>query len=318
KTVSRNGREWRFAGDTLGWVYSSVVDTDHQGSDDTDPWQRQYYLSSEAPSLQVSSIAVSPTTCVATSFGPESRILYIPLDSPVQGIHVSKVASRIAHDVWTSDLHGARLVLGANKQAAVIEDIAVCTSLHRLPTQSDVFALAQSENIIYTGLRNGGIIRFDARVQASQGYPLFDSTSQRSSSVIGLKLLHDHRLLVSFIDGRISTFDLRFPVRTPSMDFTGNFNSYTNRLPVVTDPHENFIFAAGQDNRIRLWSLMTGGPPLPTAGMGSINQAAFERPFKHRVAALQVVEEKEGMCLWAASGTELCKYSLGHRSGIGI
>lgn len=65
------------------------------------------------------------------------------------------------HDVWTTDLQGSRLVLGnqsfvlptisltsesgANKQAVVIEDIAVCASLQRLPTYSDVFALAQRE-----------------------------------------------------------------------------------------------------------------------------------------------------------------------------
>lgn len=65
------------------------------------------------------------------------------------------------HDVWTADLLGSRLVLGndglvvrtisltslsgANKQAVVIEDIAICASLQRLPTQSDVFALAQHQ-----------------------------------------------------------------------------------------------------------------------------------------------------------------------------
>jgi hypothetical protein len=155
---------------------------------------------------------------------------------------------------------------GANGQAAVIEDIAVATSLQRLPTKSDVFALAQREvrvhcsfifgpsrltvvqNVLYTGLRNGGILRFDTRLQRTNSHPLFDSTSQRiRSSITGLKHLRDNQLLVSFLDGgvsisgsqcgeaaegriQISTFDLRFPIRTPLMTFTGNFNSYTNRL----------------------------------------------------------------------------------------
>lgn len=78
------------------------------------------------------------------------------------------------------------------------------------------------------------------------------------------------------------------------------------------------MFAAGQDNRIRLWSLITGGLALHPRGTGSINQTAFERSFKHHIAALQVTEEREGMSLWAASGAELYKYSLGHRSGIRI
>lgn len=146
----------------------------------------------------------------------------------------------------------------------MIEDIAICSSLQRLPTQSDVFALAQHEvrvhlsfilasrltvtqNVIYTGLRNGGILRFDARVQRSNSHPLFNSIPQRTSSITGLKHLRDHQLLVSFLDGgvrvsnswcdtgaesriQISTFDLRFPIRTPSITFTGNFNLYTNKL----------------------------------------------------------------------------------------
>ncbi|KAF8551698.1 hypothetical protein OG21DRAFT_1417483, partial [Imleria badia] len=304
KTVSHSGRVWNFVGDTLGWFYASTVD-----QETVDDWLPQYHLASEARHP-------SSRCLVATSFGPECRILCVALDSPVQGIYVSRIESRIVHDVWATDLLGSRLVLGANKQAVVIEDIAVSTSLHRLPTHSDVFALAQHENLVYTGLRNGGIIRFDTRVQRYQSHPLFDCMSRRSSSITALKHLHDHKLVVSYIDGG-ATFDLRFPVRTPLMEFTGNFNSYTTRLPLATDSHEKFLFAAGQDNRIRLWSLTKGGPALDPGGTGSTHQTAFQRPFEHRIAALQVVEEKEGPCLWAASGTELCKYSLGHR-GIGI
>ncbi|KAH0832092.1 hypothetical protein J3R83DRAFT_13001 [Lanmaoa asiatica] len=335
QTVCHDGRVWSFVGDTLGWFYSSVVDKDHEEMDTIDGWQRQFHLSSEAPLLQISSIGVSGTTCVATSFGPECRILYVPLDSSVEGIHTTRIDGRIVHDVWTADLQGSRLVLGnwsfvlrtisltsesgANKQAVVIEDIEVCASLQRLPTHSDVLALAQRRNILYTGLRNGRILQFDTRVQRSNVYPLFDSVSQCTSSITGLKHLHDYQLLVSFIDGGISTFDLRFPIRTPLLTFTGNFNTYTVRLPLATDPYEKFLFAAGQDNRIRLWSLITGGPTLhPDPGTSSINQTVFQRPFEHHVAALQVVEEREGMCLWAASGTELCKYNLGHRSQIKI
>lgn len=61
---------------------------------------------------------------------------------------------------------------------------------------------------------------------------------------------------------------------------------------------------------------MTGGPALDTGGTGSTSETLFQQPFKQRVSALQVVEEREGMHLLAASGTEVCKYSLGHRLGI--
>lgn len=103
------------------------------------------------------------------------------------------------------------------------------------------------QNLLYTGLRNGGILRFDTRLQRLNSHPLFDSISEPTTSITNLKHLLDHQLLVSFIDGRassamshcrgaakgriqISTFDLRFPVRTPLATFTGHFNKYTIRL----------------------------------------------------------------------------------------
>lgn len=61
------------------------------------------------------------------------------------------------------------------------------------------------QNVLYTGLRNGGILRFDTRLQSSNSHPLFDTLSQRTSSITGLKHLRDHQLLVSFIDGGASS-----------------------------------------------------------------------------------------------------------------
>lgn len=107
------------------------------------------------------------------------------------------------------------------------------------------------------------------------------------------------------------------------MSFTGNINTYitkTVRLhvrfnspcsyditqPIAVDPHEQFLFAAGQDRRIRLWSLRTGGPPLVSPA------SVFQKPFEDPVRALQVVEEQEGVLgLWATSGAALHKFNLG-------
>ncbi|KIJ62608.1 hypothetical protein HYDPIDRAFT_30208 [Hydnomerulius pinastri MD-312] len=235
-------------------------------------------------------------------------------------IRVMRIDSRVLYDVWTADLQGSRLVLGANKQAVVIDDIADRAAIHYLPTHSDVFALAQDDSILYTGLRNGNVLRFDTRVKRSKGDVLLDGLfTQRSSSITNLKLLRDSQLLVSNVDGSISTFDLRYPTsRTPLMTFTGNDNSYTIKAPIVTDPSEDILFAAGQDRRIRLWSLRTGGPPLVPELPDLTHQTAFQHQFEHPVRAMQVTEERDGMCLWAASGTELYKYSLGQRTGWNI
>jgi DDB1- and CUL4-associated factor 4 len=78
--------------------------------------------------------------------------------------------------------------------------------------------------------------------------------------------------------------------------------------PIAVDPHEEFLFAAGQDHCVRLWSLRAGGPPLVSPA------SAFRRPFDNPVRALQIVEEEGGMALWTASGTALHKYHLGQRT----
>ncbi|KIK77506.1 hypothetical protein PAXRUDRAFT_166620 [Paxillus rubicundulus Ve08.2h10] len=322
QTVCHDGRVWSFAGDSMGWFYSSIIDNDNEaiGWHTSHGWEPEFNLSSEAPLSQVSSICVSGSRCIATSFGPECRILHLPLDSVVEDIRVSRTDTRIVHDVWTADFQASRLVLGANKQAVVIDDISDRAAVHYLPTNSDVFALAQDDSILYTGLRNGGILRFDTRITRSKGHVLLDGLfAQHSNSITNLKLLRDSQLLVGNVDGSISTFDLRFPAcRTPLMAFHGNINSYTIKVPLVTDQSENILFAAGQDRKIRLWSLRTGGAPLVSAGADLTHQTAFQHQFEHPVRAMQIIEDSEGMYLWAASGSELYKYSLGHRNGIGI
>ncbi|KAH7885250.1 hypothetical protein F5I97DRAFT_1352687 [Phlebopus sp. FC_14] len=310
QTVYHNGRLCSFAGDSMGWFYSSIIDTEDDAANwhTSHGWQPEFNLSSE-----VSSICISGSRCIATSFGPDCRILHLPLDSVAEDIRVSRIDSRIVHDVWSADLCGSRLVLGANKRAVVIDDVAERAAVRQLMTDSDVFALAQDDKILYTGLRNGALLRFDTRAGSVKRDALFDNVfTQKSNSITNLKLLRDSQLLVSNVNGKISTFDLRFCSCRPLMEFTGNVNSYTIKAPMVVDPSENIVFAAGQDHRVRLWSLRQGGAPLVSDEM-SEDQSAFKHQFEHPVRVLQIMEDMDGTCLWIASGTELYKYNLGQR-----
>ncbi|KAL4080701.1 hypothetical protein J3A83DRAFT_4184689 [Scleroderma citrinum] len=229
------------------------------------------------------------------------------------------IDSRIACDVWTADLQGSRLILGANKQAVCIDDISERAAVYPLPTGSDVFAVAQQEQIIYTGLRNGSILRFDNRLWKPRGDALLDGLfTQSSNSVTNLRLLRDSQLLVVNIDGSISIFDLRFLTsRTPFKILTGNVNSYFIKMPIAVDSSEEVLFAAGQDSRIRLWSLRSGGPPLTPSSNVTIpkpyRRDLLEYQFEHPVRSMQLSEDENGMNLWAASGYDLFKYSLGQR-----
>lgn len=84
------------------------------------------------------------------------------------------------------------------------------------------------------------------------------------------------------------------------------------------DPSEDVLFAAGQDNRIRMWSLRSGGPPLtpdpsivtPKPYGRELLQYQFEKP----VRSIQILENGNNKNLWAASGYELFKYNLGQRT----
>ncbi|KAG1774887.1 hypothetical protein EV702DRAFT_1121669 [Suillus placidus] len=307
QAVSYNNNVHSFAGDTGGWFYSSVVGRDElvTGHHTSHGWRPEFSLSSE-----ISSICISGSRCIATSFGPESKILHFPLDLDSEDIRVTRVNNRSVRDIWTADFQGTRLVLGTNDQAVVIDDAANRATVCFMKTGSDVFAVAQDNNIIYTGSRAGIVQRFDSRIASVKGDRIFnDPYTTQNNSVTNLKIFYDWQLLTSNIDGSLAMFDLRFPGnRTPVISFTGNINTYTTKTPIAVDPHEQFLFAAGQDRRIRLWSLSTGGPPLVSP------VSVFQKPFENPIRALQVVEEQEGVLgLWATSGAALYKYNLGQR-----
>ncbi|KAF9241155.1 hypothetical protein BU15DRAFT_73630 [Melanogaster broomeanus] len=329
QTVCHDGRVWSFTGDSVGWFYSSSIDNEHEDM----RWctHREFNLSSEACKLsnsgsdRVLSIAAG---ILHLCFWLDvhcylfwSRLQDAAITARFPSLSVSVFGGRRpVHDIWTADLQGSRLVLGANKQAVVMDGVEDRPTTQYLPTQSDVFALAQHDSILYTGLRNGEILRFDTRVRISKGDALLDGIfAQTSNSITNLKLMRNSQLLVSNVDGRVSDIDVRstFSHFSDAVDdFTGNINSYIIKAPLAMDQRENILFAAGQDRKIRLWSLRTGGPPL-SGGTALTGQTALQQQFEDPVRGMQITAEDAGMCLWAASGTELLKYSLGHH-GIGV
>ncbi|KAH7927769.1 hypothetical protein BV22DRAFT_1031392 [Leucogyrophana mollusca] len=319
KTAAYNGRLWSFSGDSDGWFYSSLIDDENEslGYHTSHGWRGDFNLSSE-----ISSICTSGSRCIATSFGPDSQILYLPLDSESQAIRIIRIHPRVAHDIWTSDLQGSRLVLGASQQAVILNDTDQ-TGFQILKTNSDVLAVTQSENVVYTGSRDGNVLRFDTRLATSKGQSLLgDLFSSKTNSVTNLKVFRDWQLLVTNIDGNMATFDLRFPQgKTPLLTCSGHVNSYITKTPLAIDPSEDFVFAAGQDRRLRVWSLRTGGDPLypdrsppfaSSSGAGERN--LFDNIFDSPINALQVSEARDGICLWVTSHTDLYQYHLGQRT----
>jgi len=217
------------------------------------------------------------------------------------------------HDVWTSHLRGRNLAIGASKKAIFLKDIGTARSVHFLDTQSDVFTVEQQENLVYTGTRSGCITRFDTRLPDLGGQRLFEDVFQpQTSSVTHLKIVREWQLVAGNMNGSLGAYDLRFARgSTPLLMFPGHINSYTTKLPLAVDPSEDFLFVAGQDKRIRAWSLQSGEALTPPGPSSLSSLSIFGMQFSNLVGAMQVTEEQDEICLWAASGGDLFKYYLG-------
>lgn len=239
------------------------------------------------------------------------------------------------HDIWASHLQGHKLVLGANQKAVYLSDVDSNRAPQFLNTNSDVFAVFLQDNLIYTGARNGTIQRFDTRSGKQRGQKLFESRffDAPRSSVLHLEPIRDSQLFVSQMNGDLACFDLRFPglSSNPVVQYEGHVNSYTQRLGIAFDHTEGFVFAAGQDCRIRGWSLHTGAPitstpPDPTVKTtlnipvsavhrteANVEGNPFFTTFPHPIETMEVSTEAGGSSLWAACDHELFQYHLGQR-----
>jgi DDB1- and CUL4-associated factor 4 len=115
---------------------------------------------------------------------------------------------------------------------------------------------------------------------------------------------------------------------------------------LAVDLENDFVYAAGQDCRIRAWRLATGEPLEPSSPSpfssrshppaSSQNANPFLATFEDPVEVLQVTPAvydtseptegqdddqgkqtrgvtPDGMCLWAASGRDLWRWNLGQR-----
>ncbi|PBK75019.1 hypothetical protein ARMSODRAFT_971000 [Armillaria solidipes] len=290
-----NGQPRRFLGDDRGFLYSCDL---HDLE-----WAPQFNLH---PSSQISSICSSGDFCIsrrpsATCFGASSKIAVQNLRMPMR---TTLLTLNRVHDIWTSHLRDRTLVLGANKQAVLLRDVEASSPVEPLHTNSDVFAIEQKDNLIYTGTRGGSILVFDKRTtdRKSHGQKIFDGRVR--SSVVHLSCFHDTKMLVSHMDGTLCALDLRYPTARESiMEFRGHVNRLSRTLGTAIDPCEDFLYAAGDDGRVRGWSLRTGGDAFwDIPGPGSAEP----------IVAMQVTEEKrDGACLWAAGGRVLGRYYLG-------
>lgn len=126
---------------------------------------------------------------------------------------------------------------------------------------------------------------------------------------------------------QMDMYDLRFPVQSkPILSFSGHVNTYCQKLvrtcapPHATltntfhwqafavDPLSEFLFVAGQDHRIRSWSLRTGILLTPHAEENF--HKLFKTKFEEPISSMQVTNEREHLSISISSGPRLQKYHL--------
>ncbi|KAL4259462.1 CUL4-DDB1 E3 ligase complex substrate receptor [Pleurotus pulmonarius] len=360
KATNTAGDTHFLVGDSYGWICRATVPYSEHDSYHALPaqdfWGMDFNLN---PSSEISSMCSSGARCVATSAGTAAKITVMDLDSA--SLHSMLYTLNGLHDIWTSHLSGRSLVIGAERQAVYIEDIDVGPPLRTLETHSDIFSVHKSDSLVYTGARNGDIARFDLRSSkpdvlgpllpgrfAADCHAAAGDTSRRNAqvrkrtarhgasrtSVVHLDIIREWQLLVSHMDGRLATYDLRFLRDTrPVRSFSGHVNTLTRRLGIAVDPTQNFLFAAGEDGWIRGWSLQTGQPLRPPSLSSPVTNGSKPPPadysarpllatrFLKPIVSMQIAEEPGGLCLYAAgpSGDTLPsvhKYFLGDASTV--
>ncbi|KAF9013189.1 WD40-repeat-containing domain protein [Cyathus striatus] len=327
-TVIVNGQCRRFIGDNRGWLYTCTTPEPSNSGIDTFVDYDTYWAAEMniQPSSEISSISTSESHCVATCFGADGTFAVQDLNDAERTFVLT---FNDLHDIWTSCLTGKSLLLGGNGKAVYIHDIDVTRIIPKiLHTGSDVFAITQKDHLIYTGARNGNIERFDIRLGKHRGQQLIPERfgkNQSRTSVLHLELIGESQVLVSHMNGELACYDLRFSARDGAslIRYEGHVNSYTPRLGISTDLTDCLLFAAGQDHRVRGWSLNTGEPLQPRYVEPSAEKSGssrnrdtdlFHKTFDMPVETMQLSIEGGNKYLWVASGKELFQYHLGQRN----
>ncbi|KAF6752984.1 hypothetical protein DFP72DRAFT_814544 [Ephemerocybe angulata] len=355
---------WHLLGDQRGWLFRCKAsyrdhDTEEPSRLDSDfdvetnwlPWSAELNLQ---PSGFVSSISMWGSRWIATGAGASARFASSDIKSLDRMFIVTLPGAR---DLWASHLRNRSAVFGASFRAIYIPDIDQSRSPEQLNTHSDVFTVVQDEHLIYTGARNGSIHRFDKRVGFKHGDLLLDGRFRKNqrSSVLNLTLLGgandddpahwgdpysstrimESGLLVSQMNGDLKTFDLRFVTSKsnerrgsqPVVIYDGHVNNHTRELGLAVDYGNNFLYAAGQDCRIRGWSISSGEPIVPHTPLSSTSTSIpwahfnpFLSTFNEPVPVLRVSSDDtksfgQRSCLWAASGEDVWRWNLGQQNG---
>ncbi|KAI0373685.1 hypothetical protein BV20DRAFT_1041735 [Pilatotrama ljubarskyi] len=294
-----------WVGDGSGWLYS--VNTQ-----DPDSKWREFFLGT-----QITSITRSGLTTLVTSLGSPARAL-ITRDQTLGLWLLREFPPNMCDDAWCGHVYGRTVVIGGRRGAVCFLD-AEHDQYVRLRCQSDVFSVRfQNEDLMYIGMRNGAIERWDLRQPTNPPNSIVNISEKKGGTggapVQHLRLIHQYGLLVETMRGDLEIHDLRYlRGATPLLELEGHVSSYEHKLGFTIDTAEDFLFAGGGDCRLRAWSLRTGR--AFHSSTGSLNFLAGSNPFRttypRPIRAIEIVPGQENTSLWLGSHTHLHRIQLG-------
>ncbi|GAA5943876.1 hypothetical protein JCM10213_009015 [Rhodosporidiobolus nylandii] len=248
---------------------------------DEERWRTGWFFPSKITSLQTCGDRV-----LATCLGPPAQAVVGTTTDSISLASVTLAPRKTS--LWTSALSRNLVALGCDKKVLVTSDPSqpggqmdgYLTGGNR--GDGTVFALDIYEDLILAGTRKGKVQLFDRR--STRPSPSSSSSAASviakdelninlASSVTHLRHLKEqpHLLLAAGMDGSLALYDLRFPPRPsphpsasspsasnqPFLKLPGHVNSFTQGLGFDVWKDE-FVVAAGQDSKLRLWSLRSG------------------------------------------------------------
>ncbi|GAA5876740.1 hypothetical protein JCM8547_002034 [Rhodosporidiobolus lusitaniae] len=294
---------------------------------DEEGWRTSWYLPSRITSIQTCGDRV-----LATCLGPPAQAV---IGTTSDSISLASVTlSPRKTSLWTSALSRNLVALGCDKKVLVTSDPT--RPSHQMDGYTTggnrgdgtVFALDIHENLIFAGTRKGRVQLFDRRSSRSSssgsamGITKEELNLTLASPLTHVRLLKEQpHLLCAGLDGFLSLFDLRFPcspsppsssttstssssasataakpTSRPILTLSGHSNSFTHGLGLDVWKDE-FVVAAGQDSRLRLWSLRSGrllspSSPFPSSSSASSTSSTFSAaspPSHHRPSVLSTL-----------------------------
>ncbi|CAI4230297.1 unnamed protein product [Auanema sp. JU1783] len=180
-----------------------------------------------------------------------------------------------------------RVSIGMGECARILDIIAESSFVISSKKKNVISQQFSSDgNLLFMGLRAENAIQSDLRMPSKHVTASLKGT-RNTSYLRVLEHTHPNSLVTDTFAGELKLWDLRRPDRE-LREFKGHANSHY-RLPAFVDSNEQFLFAVGEDEVTRGWSLATGDmlceipSPCPSPGRTDFPRVVYNDSWGGRV-----------------------------------